>query len=95
MTKIASSRTQPRPRSESWNACAVPWKLADTVLGQRLACELLDARDRIAERHARCDVERERDRRQLADVVDRLRADALARRDDRRKRHELVPGACT
>ena len=46
---------------------------------QRLARELLDARDRIAERDAGRDVERERDRRQLADVVDRLRADALAR----------------
>ena len=26
MTTIAISRIRPRPCSESWNACAVPWK---------------------------------------------------------------------
>ena len=33
MTKIARASTQPRPCIESWNACAVPWKLPDTVPG--------------------------------------------------------------
>ena len=34
MTKIARASTQPRPVIESWNACAVPWKLPEIVAGR-------------------------------------------------------------
>src|SRR5450756_566194 len=30
---MASASTQPRPVIESWNACAVPWKLPEIVAG--------------------------------------------------------------
>src|SRR5438552_18458003 len=33
MTTIAITRINPSPCSESWNACAVPWKLVVTVEG--------------------------------------------------------------
>ena len=96
MTKIASARIQPSPRIDSWNACAVPWKLPVTVAGSVVARELLDLRDRVAERDAGLQVERERHRRQLADVVDRLRPDALLRgRRPRTAAPACRSGACT
>src|SRR5436309_13009213 len=33
MTTIAITRINPSPCNESWNACAVPWKLVVTVEG--------------------------------------------------------------
>jgi hypothetical protein len=33
MTTIAIARMRPRPWSESWKACAVPWKVAVIVAG--------------------------------------------------------------
>ena len=54
----------------------MPWKLPTTVAGSVSRADLLHARDGVAERDARLQVERDRHRRQLADVVDRLRPDA-------------------
>ncbi len=76
MTKIAISRMMPRPRVESWNACAVPWKLVAMRRRQLGERGLLDLRHGVAQRHARPQVERDGHRRQLAGVVDRQRADA-------------------
>ena len=79
---------------ELWNACAVPWKLPLIVGGRpiaAIACSI--AVDRVAERVARREVERDRDRRQLAGVIDRQRA--RCRRltvRDRVERHQRAAG---
>ena len=70
----------PCPCSESWNTCAEPWKPVVIVAGRFVvALDLLDRVDRLAEREAGREVERDRHRRLLALVVDLQRADASAR----------------
>ena len=71
----------PCPFSESWNTCAVPWKPVVIVAGRfDFALELLDRVDRLAERDAGREIERDRHRRLLALVVDLQRPD---------RRHQL------
>src|SRR6185436_4573974 len=49
-----------------------------------------DLVDRLAERDARLHVERDRDRWQLSDVVDRLWADSVLEPNDRLERHHVA-----
>ena len=77
MTKIASSEDPAEAAAASPGTPApCPGSCVVTVAGSVSRASCLDARDRVAERDARLQVERERHRRQLADVVDRQRADA-------------------
>ena len=66
----------PCPFSDSWNTCAVPWKPVVIVAGRLDSRSmLLDRVDRLAERKAGREVERDRHRRLLALVVDLQRPD--------------------
>ena len=68
----------------------MPWKPVAIVAGKlRLALDLLDGVDRLAEREAGREVERDRDRRLLALVVDLQRADRRHDAGDRRERDRL------
>ena len=58
--------------SDDWKACAVPWNEPSSVIGVlQLALRPAGLLDRLAERHAGRQVERDRHRRELALVVDR------------------------
>jgi len=77
------------PASDDWNACAVPWKLPITVGGMRSSVtSFVELADRLAQRHTRFQVERQRHRRQLSLVGDRQRADAAFDTRHRRQRHQ-------
>ena len=84
MTKAANTAARistPCPRSESWNTCAVPWKPVAIVAGRLESRSIsLDRVDRLAERDAGREVERDRHRRLLALMVDLQRPD---------RRHQL------
>ena len=71
----------------------MPWKVPEIESGMRIeAATRSDGGDRIAERHARRQIEGQRDRRELALVVDRQVAGmpgVVAR--EGRQRH-LLPG---
>ena len=43
----------PSPRVESWNACALPWKLVAIVAGSSVRAACSTCADRVAERDAR------------------------------------------
>ena len=67
----------PIPRSDDWNACAVPW--IHSVDGRRqlhLRGRLVDLLDRLAQRDAGLEVERDGHRGELSQVIDRERTDA-------------------
>ena len=97
---IAMTSSTARLPSELWNALAAPWNWPLTPFGQR-ARRRLRARcvSTVAERRARLQAERDRHRRQLAVVVDRLRSDHLlscaracrAARPSRRLRGRALP----
>ena len=75
--------------SELWNALAAPWNWPLTRFGQRRARRLRARRVRTSPSDAPgCEAERDRDRRQLAVVVDRLRSDDLRRVRERVERHD-------
>ena len=58
------------------------------ALGQHLLRDLVNTRERGAERRARREAERDRDRRQLPVVIDRLRTDDGRRLGQRVERHD-------
>ena len=74
--------------SDCWNTFADPWKLVVTFGGSTVPRDLGDAIDGGAERHARPQAERNRHRRQLAQVIDAVRTDGFLEADDRFERHE-------
>ena len=79
MTKIASARIQPRPLHRLLERLRRALEAAVmTVAGSVWRASSSTRADRVAERDARLQVERQRHRRQLAGVVDRQRADRLA-----------------
>ena len=82
---MATNSSRPRLFIDSWNTLAGPSKLVGDRRRQQAVGDLLDVRGRRAERDARAQAERDRHRRQLAGVVDRLRTDRLleARRPTR------------
>ena len=67
---MAMSSSSPRPCSDDWKACAVPWNDVETLAGSVFAASSLICVDRIAERDARLEIERDRDRGKLAGVID-------------------------
>ena len=70
-TSIATISSIHRFLSEFWNAFAVPWKLAVMVPGS--VARAADPAYRVAQGNARLQIERHGHRRQLPEVVDRLR----------------------
>ena len=89
MTKIASTSRTPMPCSEAWKACAVPWKVPMIVdRHTHLRGRLPDLRDRLRERHAGLQVEGERHRRELAEMVHCERADRGLERRHGVERHQ-------
>ena len=81
----------PCPLSESWNTCAEPWKLETTVAGRRASRSIcLDRVDRLPERSAGRQIERDRDRRLVALVVDQQRPDRRREPRHRLQRHRLA-----
>ena len=83
--KTAARTRTPCPFSESWNTCAVPWKPVAIVAGRfESRSSSVICVDRVAERDAGREVERDRHRRLLALVVDLQRAD---------RRHQLCATA--
>ena len=94
MTKAANTAARistPCPRNESWNTCAVPEKPVAMVTGRfALRFDLRDLVDRVAERIARREVERDRHRGLLALMVDLQRPDGRHQPRHRVERNGLV-----
>ena len=84
--------SRPSPLADFWNSWAVPWKPVVSVAGSVSRAHAVHLRQRVAERHPRPQVERQRHRRQLPGVVDRERADAAVDRHERVDRHQVAAG---
>ena len=93
MTRTAMASSSQRPENEDRYASASPWKLGrDGSRQTKVPHRGGDRIFRIAERHAGREVERDRNRGQLAGMIDAQRPEARFQPRHRVQRHQLAAG---